>query len=283
MAISFDLRVCDTPTSRIGIDKLCRRELKPARAVEPCTTVSELQWWRVIFNRQITRKQIVSSTQFCSDYLNCGVGSFQSSIILAILPQTQFGFATSSVFATPGISGPLGSALPVVQASYQPSQSIFSSLGNRYSNATTVEAAYKYLDAIIRYAGGFLRTAAIRGARNIDTNDSIFSAGYDYALTKNDTVGILYRFTSYRFEGAPQSLQDHIAEWLMDVKLTGRISAQLFVGPEITVFRHSRQMSQIKAFRLREEPTSPIRCLGQVWPRVIATELLAAVEYSQAR
>jgi len=153
------------------------------------------------------------------------------------LPQTQFGFATTTVLATPGINGPLGSALPVMQASYQPSQSIFSSLGNRYSNAATIEAAYKIStrsSVTVAASYGLLRYVE---PGNIDTNDSIFSAGYDYALTKTDTIGILYRFTSYRFEGAPESLQDHIAEVAYGRKITGRMSAQLFVGPEITVFR----------------------------------------------
>jgi hypothetical protein len=153
------------------------------------------------------------------------------------LPQTQFGFAASSIFEAPGISGPLGSSLAGLQSSYQPSQSIFSSLGNRYSNSITAETAYQVsARGSFTLAGsyGILRFAE---AGNIDTNDAIFSTGYDYALTKNDTVGLLYRFTSYRFLGAPQSIQDHTAEFAYGRKVTGRLSVQFFVGPEITEFR----------------------------------------------
>jgi hypothetical protein len=153
------------------------------------------------------------------------------------LPQTQFGFATTSVLATPGISGPLGPALPAMQASYQPSQTIFSSLGRRYSNATTAEAAYNLTTrSAITFAAsyGLLR---FEDPGNFDTNDTIFSAGYDYSLSKIDTIGVLYRYTSYRFLGASESVQDHVTELAYGRKITGRTALQLFVGPEVTSFR----------------------------------------------
>src|SRR6202023_3805119 len=72
---------------------------------------------------------------------------------------------------------------------------------------------------------------------NIDSNDTIFSAGYSYAVTKSDTVGLLYRFSDYRYLGDPQAIGDHVAQVAYGRKVTGRLALQLFIGPEITTFR----------------------------------------------
>ena len=58
------------------------------------------------------------------------------------LPQTQFGFGAASNLANPGIVGPLGPPLPGLQPNYQPNQTIFTSIGPRYSNSITAEIAY---------------------------------------------------------------------------------------------------------------------------------------------
>jgi len=74
-------------------------------------------------------------------------------------------------------------------------------------------------------------------AGNIDTNDSIFSAGYNYALSQKDTIGLLYRFSGYRYIGDPQAINDHVAQLAYGRKIAGRLALQLFGGPEVTTFR----------------------------------------------
>jgi hypothetical protein len=58
------------------------------------------------------------------------------------LPQADFGFGASSPLAIAGIGGPLGPSLPALQSNYQPNQSIFTTLGSRYSNSATMQIAY---------------------------------------------------------------------------------------------------------------------------------------------
>jgi hypothetical protein len=72
---------------------------------------------------------------------------------------------------------------------------------------------------------------------NIDTNDTILGAGYNYALSRKDTIGMLYRFTGYRYAGNPQAINDHVAQLAYGRKVTGRMALQLFAGPEVTTFR----------------------------------------------
>ncbi len=153
------------------------------------------------------------------------------------LPQAQFGFGVSSPLALAGIGGPLGPSLPALQTNYMPNQSIFDTVGSRYSNSATAELA-TYLSArstlTLTASYGILRFIE---PGNIASDDKIGSVGYDYQVTKRDTVGILYRYTGYQYLGDPQKIDDHVAQLAYGRKITGRAALQLFVGPEITEFR----------------------------------------------
>ena len=72
---------------------------------------------------------------------------------------------------------------------------------------------------------------------NIDNDDEIGSIGYNYAVTKKDTVGVLYRFTAYHFTGLSQAIGDHAFNLAYGRKITGRLGLALFAGPEIVTFR----------------------------------------------
>ncbi len=74
-------------------------------------------------------------------------------------------------------------------------------------------------------------------AGNIDTDDTILSTGYNYALSRKDTIGMLYRFSGYRYVGNPQAINDHVAQLAYGRKITGRMALQLFAGPEVATFR----------------------------------------------
>ena len=153
------------------------------------------------------------------------------------LPQSQFGFGAASTIATPGVGGSLGPSLPGLQTSYQPSQSIFAALGSRYSNSVTSQIVYEISPrGSVNFSGsyGILRFVE---SGNIDSNDSIFSGGYNYQLSKKDTIGLVYRYSDYRYEGQPQAIQDHVANIAYGRKITGRLALQLFGGPERTNFR----------------------------------------------
>ena len=153
------------------------------------------------------------------------------------LPQAQFGFGISSNLATPGIGGPLQPSLPGLETNYQPNQSIFTSLGPRYSNSITTQVAYSISprgSVTLSGSYGILRFVQ---AGNIDTNDSIFSMGYNYALSQKDSIGVLYRFSGYRYIGDPQALNSHAALLAYGHKVTGRLALQLFGGPEVATFR----------------------------------------------
>jgi hypothetical protein len=153
------------------------------------------------------------------------------------LPQTQFGFGAATNLANPGVGGAFAPAFAGLQSSYQPIQTIFAAVGSRYSNSTIVQLVHAIStrgSVTLTGSYGILRFVE---SGNIDSNDAIFSAGYDYALSKNDSVGVLYRMSTFHYPANPQAIQDQAAQLAYGRKVTGRLALQLFVGPERTNFR----------------------------------------------
>ena len=153
------------------------------------------------------------------------------------LPETQFGFGDGTALSIPGIGGPLAPPLPGLESNYVPNQSIFTTFGPRYSNAFATQVAYTVSRRGSITAAGTYGILRFIEAGNIESNNASFNAGYDYALTKADTLGVQYRFSGYRYIGNPQAINDQVVQFMYGRKITGRIALQLFGGPELTALR----------------------------------------------
>ena len=150
---------------------------------------------------------------------------------------STFGFGSGTNIDLPGIGGTLGSDLPGLQNNYVPNQSVFGSIGTRYSNGGVVQTEYflsKRSSIVLSGSYGILR---FKQSGNIDVNDAIFSGGYNYQISTKDHIGVVYHYSNYRYLGDPQAFSDHSAQFAYGRKLTGRLGLQLSGGPEITVFR----------------------------------------------
>jgi len=155
----------------------------------------------------------------------------------ADLPEAQFGFGSGTNLGLPGIGGSPGGALPSLQGSYVPNQSIYTAVGPRYSNAFVTQIGYRTSPRSSLTLVGSSGILHFTESGNIDTNDVIASAGYNYEVSRNSTIGVLYRFSAYHFVGQPQAIGDHAVQFAYGRKITGRIALQLFGGPEITQLR----------------------------------------------
>jgi hypothetical protein len=155
----------------------------------------------------------------------------------AYLPTSQFGFGGLSGIGAPGVGGSLSPAPPLLNGVYLPNQTILVANGPRYSNSFATQANFAVsrrgsITLIGSY--GLLR---FTNPGNIDNDDEIGSIGYNYTLTKKDSLGVLYRFTAYHFTGLSQAIGDHTFNLAYGRKVTGRLGLGLFAGPEITTFR----------------------------------------------
>jgi hypothetical protein len=153
------------------------------------------------------------------------------------LPQTAFGFGGPTGLALPGVTGTLAVPLPGLESTYLPNQTIFTTTGPRYSNASAAQLTYAVSPR------GSITIAGVYGALrfidpgNVDSDSVIVKVGYDYALSRKDSVGLAYRFGAYHFPGSSQAVGDQVAEVIYGRKITGRLALKLAGGPEVINFR----------------------------------------------
>jgi hypothetical protein len=153
------------------------------------------------------------------------------------IPQTQFGFGGSTSLGIPGIGGALNPSAGGLGGSVVPSQSIYTAIGPRYSNAAVVQASYQLNARQSITASGSYGLLNFTQSGNVNTDDWIGNVGYNYLLTAKDTIGVVYRFTAYHYEGQPQALGDTVVSLAYGRKITRRMALQLFGGPDRTTFR----------------------------------------------
>lgn len=155
----------------------------------------------------------------------------------AYLPTSQFGFGGLSNIGTPGVGGSLSPGAPGLGGNFVPDQNVLTENGPRYSNSFATQANFLTSPrGSITLVGsyGILRFS---NPGNIDNDDFIGSVGYNYAISRKDTIGLVYRFTGYHFSGLPQAIGDHVFNAAYSRRITGRLALSLFAGPEITNFR----------------------------------------------
>ena len=155
----------------------------------------------------------------------------------AYLPAAQFGFGAGTGLALPGVGGPLAPVLPGLQNGLAPSQSIFNTIGPRYSNTSGVQFNFLLSPRSSITVGGVFSLLRYTESGNIESNDVILNAGYNYQINRNDTLGISYRFSAYEYIGSPQAIGDHTVLATYAKRITGRMALKLAGGPEITTFR----------------------------------------------
>jgi hypothetical protein len=165
----------------------------------------------------------------------------------AYLPETQFGFGGATNLSIPGIDTSLSPNLPGLGANIAPSQNIFGGVGSRLVNAFAIQGTYALSGrSSITMAGGYdllhFLTSVAPGApdalrANYDTDNVVGNLGYEYALTRADSIGAFYRYTAYHFAGNAQATGDHLVNVAYGRKITGRLALQLTGGPDFVRLR----------------------------------------------
>jgi len=152
------------------------------------------------------------------------------------LPDSPFGFGGGTGISMPGVGGSLGTPLPGLSGLYQPNQTILTSFGTRYGNSAATQLGYRISRRSSINVSGNYGLLRFLQAGNIQSNNYGGTVGYNYALGKRDTLGVLYRFEAFRFIGNPQALDDHAVQLSYGRKITGRLALQVSGGPSLTTF-----------------------------------------------
>ena len=153
------------------------------------------------------------------------------------LPQAQFGFGNGTGLSLPGIGGSLGAGSTGLGGSFNPGGSIFSATGPRYSNAFGAQTNYLLTPRSSITVGGVYSLLRFTNSGNVESNTYNANVGYNYQITREDTIGLVYRFGSFHFIGFPQAIGDHTIQAAYGRKITGRLALGLSGGPEITTYK----------------------------------------------
>jgi hypothetical protein len=153
------------------------------------------------------------------------------------LPGNAFGFGAGTNLSSPGVGGSPGSLTPGLGNGFVPNQSIYSGFGPQYSNSFGSQVNYQLSRRSSVTFGGVYGILRFINPGNIESDDVVLNAGYNYAITRNDSIGVVYRFSTYHYLGQPQAIGDHSPQLSYGRKITGRLALRLSGGAEITTFR----------------------------------------------
>jgi len=153
------------------------------------------------------------------------------------LPQSSIGFGGGTGLGTPTGGGASGPVIPGLNNNYVPNQSIFAAVGARYSNASSVQVTYNVTPRGSITLSGSYGLLHFVDPGNIDNDTTTGTIGYNYTLTRNDAIGVFYRFSAYHYPGQPEANGDHSANFAYSRKLTGRLALQLYGGPQFITSR----------------------------------------------
>jgi hypothetical protein len=152
------------------------------------------------------------------------------------LPQSAFGFGIGTGLSIPGAGG-AAPVIPGIGNNYVPNQSIFNSIGPRYSNAGTIQVTYAVSPRGSITASGTYGILRFVDAGNVNSNTPIGTIGYNYTLSPKSTIGALYSFSAFHYPGQPQAFGSQTISAAYSRKITGRMALQLYGGPQFTSFR----------------------------------------------
>lgn len=161
----------------------------------------------------------------------------------AYLPQAQFGFGAGTGLSAPGVGGTLGGGLTGIGSGFTPGQTIFSAVGPRYFNTAGVQATYQVSGRSSVTMGGLYSLLRFSDEGNIESDQYVGNVGYNYQITRSNTIGVQYRYSAFHYLNDPQAIGDQMIQVVFGRKITGRLALTLSGGPEITHFRRTEPSS----------------------------------------
>jgi hypothetical protein len=182
-----------------------------------------------------------------SSYLNSAVQDLEFSYNYkwqrwSLLVGEQASFLSESPFGFGGVGGLQfltgGSQIALfLNGSLSPNQTIPTIIVPRVSNTLVSQIEYKLGPRSSWTASGSFGMLNFLGADFINSTEGQFQTGYNYLLSPQSTIAVMYRFDAFRFTNLPQGIQDHVVELGYGRYVTGRLSFQLAAGPSMEILR----------------------------------------------
>src|SRR5579863_7252546 len=150
---------------------------------------------------------------------------------LSYLPYAAFGYAGGTGIPIPG-GGAIG-----LGNGFVPDQGILTAQTQSLSNAFITQVQISLTRrASLTFVGGY------DVLRYFDTNllnsgGPLFQAGYNYQLTREDTLSVFYRFNAFSYSNFNQSINNNSVQVAYARRITGRLALHVGAGPSFATFQ----------------------------------------------
>jgi len=143
------------------------------------------------------------------------------------LPESAFGFGGLGGAGLPG--GGFGAP----GLAFNPVQTLLTGSGQMLSNADAVEVDELLTPrSSVTFSGGYsLLHYFGAGSSLLDYGVVNARGGYNYQLSRNNTLALVYTFGDYRYGGSGQSMMDHALQVSYGRVVTGKLAFQVAGGP----------------------------------------------------
>jgi hypothetical protein len=184
-----------------------------------------------------------------SPYLNSAIQDLEFSYNYkwqrwSLLLGDEVSFLSESPFGFGGVGGlqflsgdspfaPGGSLSSILG----PNQTIPTIMVPRLSNMLVSQIEYKVSPRASWTASGSYGTLNFFGVGFINSTDTLFQTGYNYSISPQSTVAVIYTFDDFRYPQFPQTIEYHALKLGYARYVTGKLSFRLAAGPSAVMLR----------------------------------------------
>jgi hypothetical protein len=144
---------------------------------------------------------------------------------LSYLPGSSFGYGGLGGLVPGGSSG-LGSV-------FGPGQTILTGTGQELENSFVTEFDVLLTPrASLTFVGGYTVLHTFTSDL-LNSNNPNARVGYNYLVTRKDTIALLYTYSGYDYTNSDQSFTTHTAQFSYGRLITGKMAFQIAAGPQI--------------------------------------------------
>lgn len=147
------------------------------------------------------------------------------------LPQASFGYAGVN-----GVPLPPGGVIGL-QPGFIPNDAILTEQTQRITNSFITQVNFQRTRrSSVTFLGGY-NLLHYFGSDLLNSNGVVFQAGYNYQLTREDTISFFYRFNAFRYSNFQQSINSNSFGATYSRRVTGRLALFLSAGPSFSSFQ----------------------------------------------
>jgi|HubBroStandDraft_6_1064221.scaffolds.fasta_scaffold08790_4 hypothetical protein len=151
---------------------------------------------------------------------------------LMYAPQTSFGGAGIPDGPTLPGGGTLGFG-----SGFVPGQTVLTARGQRLTNFSGGEVDVLLTPRTsLTFVGGYQLLDSVDDPQ-LNYGDVIFSAGYNYQLSRQNTIGLSYQYSDINYSNITQSIKNNIISVAYGRRITGKLALQASGGPDIALIR----------------------------------------------